>query len=106
MTMKNSTVLTNSDLINRFVLFCSFILDTVPPAKEQAKLSPVWLICQWKKPGCVSIAIMSPLTAKGKCPHHGRQSEFETEAAEKVVFSSNGIGGASLLERGKSTDAG
>jgi hypothetical protein len=49
---------------------------------------------------------MSPLTAKVKCPHHGKQSEFEAEAVEKVVSSQNGIGGASLLERGKSTDAG
>jgi hypothetical protein len=56
--------------------------------------------------GCVSLAIMSPLTAKVKCPHYGRQSEFEAEAVEKVASSQNGIGGASLFERGKSTDAG
>jgi uncharacterized Ntn-hydrolase superfamily protein len=55
---------------------------------------------------CVSIAIMSPLTAKVKCPHYGRQSEFEAVAVQKVASSQNGIGGTSLLERGKSADAG
>jgi hypothetical protein len=50
---------------------------------------------------CVSLAIMSPLTAKVKCPHYGRQSEFEAEAVEEVASSPNGVGWASLIERGK-----
>jgi hypothetical protein len=50
-------------------------------------------IPQWKLESnpfsktCVSLAIMSPLTAKVKCPHYGRQSEFEAEAVEKVASS-------------------
>jgi hypothetical protein len=40
---------------------------------------------------------MTPLTAKVKCPHYGRQSEFEAEAVEKVASSPYGIGGASLI---------
>jgi hypothetical protein len=47
---------------------------------------------------------MSPLTAKVKCPHYGRQSEFEAEAVEKVASSEDGIRWASLAERGKSPD--
>jgi len=54
----------------------------------------------------VSLAIMSHVTAKVKCPHYGRQSEFEAKAVEKVVSSPNGVGGASLIERGKCSDAG
>jgi len=49
---------------------------------------------------CVSLAIMSPLTAKVKYPHYGRQSEFEAEAMEEVA-SPNGVGGASHIERGQ-----
>jgi hypothetical protein len=44
---------------------------------------------------------MSSLTAEVKCPHYGRQSEFEAEAVEKVADSPNGVGEASLLERGQ-----
>jgi len=44
---------------------------------------------------------MSPLTTEVKCPHYGRQREFEAEAVEKVAFSPNGVGGVSLVERGK-----
>jgi len=44
---------------------------------------------------------MSPLTAKVKCPHYGRQSEFKAEAVEKVASSQNGIGGAFFIERGQ-----
>jgi hypothetical protein len=44
---------------------------------------------------------MSLLTAMVKCPHYGRQSEFEAEAVEKVASSPNGIGGAFLIERGQ-----
>jgi hypothetical protein len=34
---------------------------------------------------CVSKGIMSPLTAKVKCPHYGGQINFESEALEDVA---------------------
>jgi hypothetical protein len=48
---------------------------------------------------CVSKGIMSPLTAKVKCPHDGGQSEFEPETVEKVASVEDGVGRAYLLER-------
>ena len=39
---------------------------------------------------CVSLAIMSPLTAKVKCPHYGRQTNLESEAVKAVAPSQDG----------------
>ena len=39
---------------------------------------------------CVSLAIMSPLTAKVKCPHYGRQTNLESEAVKAVASSEDG----------------
>lgn len=47
---------------------------------------------------------MPPLAAKAECPDHERQSEFEANALEKVASSQKGIGGASLIERGKCSE--
>jgi hypothetical protein len=44
---------------------------------------------------------MSPLTAKLKCPHYGRQTEFESETVEKVASVEDGVGGVSIIERGQ-----
>jgi hypothetical protein len=44
---------------------------------------------------------MFPLTAKVKCPHYGRQSEFEAEAVEKVASFEDVVGGADITERGQ-----
>jgi len=41
---------------------------------------------------CVSIAIMSPLTAKVKCPHYGVYYYLESEALEAVTSSQDGLG--------------
>ena len=49
---------------------------------------------------CVSLAIMSPLTAKLKCSHYGKQSEFKAVAVEKVASSQDGVRGADDFERG------
>jgi hypothetical protein len=34
---------------------------------------------------------MSPLTAKVKCPHYGRQVNLESEAIEAVAFVEDGV---------------
>ncbi len=43
---------------------------------------------------------MSPLTAKVKCPHYGRQSNFESEAVKAVASIEDGARGAYFIERG------
>jgi hypothetical protein len=59
-------------------------------------LSTSTIITEWKGIGkkkgmaCVSLAIMSPLTAKVKCPHDGRQTNLESEAVKAVASSQDG----------------
>jgi hypothetical protein len=48
------------------------------------------LIVKKNFPECVSLAIMSPLTAKVKCPHYGRQTNLESEAVKAVASSQDG----------------
>jgi hypothetical protein len=50
--------------------------------------------------GCVSKAIISPLTAKVKCPPYGGQAHFELEALEAVACVEDGVRGADDCGRG------
>jgi hypothetical protein len=43
---------------------------------------------------------MSPLTAKVKCPHYGRQTNLESEAVEAVACIEDGVRGADDFEGG------
>ena len=45
----------------------------------------------------VSKAIMSPLTAKVKCPRYERQSNLESEAVKAVASSEDGVRGKDYL---------
>ena len=58
-----------------------------------------------KRGECVSLAIMSPLTTKVKCPHYERQTNFQSEAIEAVASVEDGVRGANDFERGNATNA-
>lgn len=51
-------------------------------------------------PWCVSKGIMSPLTAKAKCPHYGIQSNLELETVDAVASFEDGARGADVIEGG------
>jgi hypothetical protein len=53
---------------------------------------------------CVSKGIMSPLTAKVKCPHYGGQTNFEPEAVTEVASHEDGGRREDQLEGGKGED--
>ena len=55
---------------------------------------------------CVSKVIMSPLTAKLKCPHGDRKDTHGAEAVTEVAFNQDGRGQEDYPEGGRGEDGG
>jgi hypothetical protein len=73
-----------------FVKYSRIVSDKEPIssillAPKKTKLSENTLKDKGFYSRCICKGIMSPLTAKVKCPHYGGQTDFESEAVEDVA---------------------
>ncbi len=85
-----------------FVVFGS---STIPlKILFQPQSTPLKKTCQSDFGGCVSKVIMSPLTAKLKCPHGTRENTHGAEGVTEVTGDGAGDGEKDQPERSRGED--